>query len=102
MSNDIVSMLEKEIEARARAMAEQMVKEMQRPSTPSDIAPNGEVITPFLVGGKKYLSCSQTEALTGVKYPCLWKWNKEGKLNYRKVGGRLFFLYDDVQSLING
>ncbi len=104
MSNDIVSILEKEIETRAREMAEKIVekkmRETLRPPTPTDIAPNGDVITPFVVGGKRFLSCSQTEALTGVKYPALWRWKKEGKLDYRKVGGRLLFLYEDVQRII--
>lgn len=100
MGNDFLSTIEAEIEKRAKEMAEKMLRDMHPQPTPSDIAPNGEVITPFLVGGKKFLTCSQTEALTGVKYPALWRWKKEGKLNYRKVGGRLLFLYDDVQRII--
>ena len=102
MTDDFIKLLESEIESRARALAAQMVAANSKPTMPSDIAPNGELITPFLIGGKKYLSCQQVEALLGVKYPALWKWKKDGKLTYRKVGGRLLFDYDDVQQVVKG
>lgn len=102
MTDDILKMIESEIESRARVLAAQMVAASSKPTMPSDIAPNGELITPFLVGGKKFLSCQQVEALLGVKYPALWKWKKDGKLTYRKVGGRLLFDYDDVQQIVKG
>lgn len=97
-----MNLLEREIEARARVLAAQIVAAKTKPEMPSDIAPNGELITPFLVGGEKFLSCQQVETLMGVKYPCLWKWKKDGKLTYRKVGGRLLFAYADVQKMVNG
>lgn len=102
MDAELINLLEREIESRARVLALQMINEKSRPQMPSDIAPNGELITPFLVGGEKYLSTQQVQTLLEVKYPALWKWKKEGKLNYRKVGGRLLFLYDDVLEMIKG
>ncbi len=102
MAENIISLIEREIEARARVLAAQMVAAAPKPEMPSDVAPNGELITPFLFGGKKYLSCQQVETLLGVKYPALWKWKKDGKLTYRKVGGRLLFSYDDIHKIVNG
>lgn len=102
MLENIVTLLEREIEARARVLAAQMVAAAQKPKMLSDIAPNGELITPFLFDGKKYLSRQQVEALLEVKYPALWKYNKDRKLTYRKVGGRLLFLYDDVLQIMRG
>ncbi len=102
MSNELLSLIEREIESRARVLAEQMFAAAKKSQMPSDIAPNGESITPFMFGGKKYLSCQQVETLLGVKYPALWKWRKEGKLSYHKAGGRLLFSYDDVHQLVNG
>lgn len=102
MTTELSNLIDREIESRARILAAQMMAAQKKPEMPSDIAPNGEVITPFLVGDEKYLSCQQVEALLGIKYPALWKWNKDGKLNYRKVGRRLLFSYDDVKSLIVG
>ena len=92
----IMSYIEAEIESRAREMAVKMVEEMQRPSLPSDVAPNGELITPFVFGGTKYLTSKQVEQLLGIQYPALWKMNKDKRLTYRKVGGRLLYDYDEV------
>lgn len=102
VSNGFVDFLEREIESRARVLAAQMVAAEKKTEMPSDVAPNGELITPFLVDGEKFLSCQQVETLLGVKYATLWKWKKDGKLNHRKVGGRLLFLYDDVKRIIKG
>lgn len=102
MNNELLNLIEREIESRARVLAEEMFAAAKKSQMPSDIAPNGEFITPFMFGGKKYLSCQQVETLLGVKYPALWKWRKEGKLSYHKAGGRLLFSYDDVHQLVNG
>lgn len=102
MSSELEKLIEREIEARARVLAEQMFAAAKKSEVPSEIAPNGEFITPFLFGGKKYLSRQQVESLLGVKYPALWKWKKDGKLSYHKAGGRLLFSYDDVHRLVNG
>ena len=102
MSSELEKLIEREIEARARVLAEQMFAAAKKSEVPSEIAPNGEFITPFLFGGKKYLSRQQVESLLGVKYPALWKWKRDGKLSYHKAGGRLLFSYDDVHHLVNG
>jgi excisionase family DNA binding protein len=102
MSSELEKLIEREIEARARVLAEQMFAAAKKSEVPSEIAPNGEFITPFLFGGKKYLSRQQVESLLGVKYPALWKWKRDGKLSYHKAGGRLLFSYDDVHQLVNG
>ena len=73
MTPELHKIIEREIETRARALAAEMIAATRKPEIPSDIAPNGELITPFLFGGKKYLSCQQVESLLGVKYPALWK-----------------------------
>ena len=102
MSSELEKLIEREIEARARVLAEQMFAAAKKSEVPSEIAPNGEFITPFLFGGKKYLSRQQVESLVCVKYPALWKWKRDGKLSYHKAGGRLLFSYDDVHQLVNG
>ncbi len=101
-TNNFVDLIEREIESRARVLAAQMVAAEKKPVMPSDVAPNGELITPFLVAGEKYLSCQQVETLLGVKYATLWKWKKDGKLNHRKVGGRLLFSYEEVKRIVKG
>ncbi len=102
MDSKLLELLEREIDSRARVLAAQIVAACEKPEMPSDVAPSGELITPFLVGGKKFLSCRQVESLLGIKYPALWKWKRDGKLSYRKIGGRLLFSYDEVEKMIKG
>lgn len=104
MSTKLVEMLEAEIESRvqvrvAEILAEKDAKE-KKELNPSDIAPNGKFITPLLFCGKKYLTRDQVEDLFGVKYPALWKWRKKGRLGYRKLGGKIYFDYDEIKSLM--
>ncbi len=94
--------MDREIESRARELAAEMFAAMKKPSVPSDIAPNGELITPYVFDGEKILTSKQVEALLGVKYPALWVMNRDGKLKYRKVGGRILYAYDDVKKLMKG
>ena len=102
MSKELNEMLEREIEARARALAAEMIAAQSKPQMPSDIAPNGEYVTPYVFDGEKLLTCQQVQALLGVKYPALWQARKDGRLQYRKVGARILFSYEDVKRFIQG
>lgn len=102
MTKDLTEFLNAEIESRARELAAEMVAAQQKPQVPSDIAPNGELITPFVFDGEKILTSQQVEALLGVKYPALWLMNKEGRLRYRKVGARILYAYEDVKKIMKG
>ena len=102
MSNELTQMLEREIEARARALAAEIVAAQGKPQVPSDIAPNGEVITPYVFDGEKILTSKQVEALLGVQYPALWTMNRDGRLKYRKVGSRVLYNYDEVKRYMRG
>lgn len=102
MGNELTKMLEREIETRARQLAAEMVAAQAKPQMPSDIAPNGEYVTPYIFDGEKLLTCKQVEALLGVKYPALWQARKDGRLPYRKVGARILFAYEDVKKIMKG
>ncbi len=102
MSTELQEMMEREIESRARVLAAQMVEAQKKPQVPSDIAPNGEVITPYVFDGEKLLTSKQVQALLGVQYPALWQMRKDGRLNYRRVGSRILFPYDDVKKYLKG
>lgn len=102
MSKELSEMLEREIESRARELAAQIVAAQAKPQIPSDIAPNGEYVTPYIFDGEKLLTSQQVQALLGVKYPALWQARKDGRLNYRRVGARILFNYEDVKKLMKG
>ena len=101
--------MEREIEDRASARAAQMFAEMQAnggvkvPELPSDVAPNGQVVTPFLVGGVKYLTRKDAAALLGIDLPALWIWTEKRQvLKKHKVGSHVYYEYDEVASIIHG
>ena len=102
MSKELNELLDREIESRARELAAQMIAAQSKPNVPSDIAPNGEYVTPYVFDGEKLLTCKQVEALLGVKYPALWQARKDGRLPYRKVGARILFAYEDVKKIMKG
>lgn len=102
MSKELSELLYREIESRARELAAQMIAAQSKPNVPSDIAPNGEYVTPYVFDGEKLLTCKQVEALLGVKYPALWQARKDGRLPYRKVGARILFAYEDVKKIMKG
>ena len=102
MSKELSELLDREIESRARELAAQMIAAQSKPNVPSDIAPNGEYVTPYVFDGEKLLTCKQVEALLGVKYPALWQARKDGRLPYRKVGARILFAYEDVKKIMKG
>lgn len=101
--------IEREIEERATAKAAKMFAEMQAnggvkvPQLPSDVAPNGQVVTPFLVGGVKYLTRKDAAALLDIDLPALWIWTeKRNVLKKHKVGSHVYYEYDEVASIIHG
>ena len=102
MSNELNDMIEREIESRARVLAAEIVAAQGKPQVPSDIAPNGEVITPYVFDGEKILTSQQVQALLGIQYPALWVLNRDGKLKYRKAGSRILYNYEDVKKYIGG
>ncbi len=102
MSIELNEMIEREIESRARVLAAEIVAAQGKPQVPSDIAPNGELITPYVFDGEKILTSKQVEALLGVQYPALWQMNKDGRLKYRKAGARILYNYDDVKNYMRG
>lgn len=101
--------MEREIDDRAAAKAAQMLAEMQAnggvkvPELPSDVAPNGQVVTPFIVGGVKYLTRKDAATLLGIDLPALWIWtDKRHVLKKHKVGSHVYYEYDEVTSIIHG
>lgn len=101
---DFNSIFSQAVEERANARVAEILaaERAKKKEIPSDIAPNGEVVTPYLFDGEKYLSSKQACTLLGVKYPSLWRWNKSGILKHLKMGGRVLYKYADVKNFLNG
>lgn len=105
-NSDLLKLIEQEIEERAASRAAQMFEEYKirkgAPEMPVDIAPNGQIIRPFLLGGIKYLNRKDAAALLGVSLTVLWRITEKDKLlQKKKLSQKVYFLYDDVVNLIN-
>ena len=101
---DFNSIFSQAVEERANARVAEILaaERAKKKEIPCDIAPNGEVVTPYLFDGERYLSSKQACTLLGVKYPSLWRWNRSGILKHLKMGGRVLYKYADVKNFLNG
>lgn len=104
MSNLFLSLIEEEIEKRAASRAAQMFAEWreksEKPTISEDIAHDGTVIRPFILGGIKYITRKEAAALLCIKMPALWRWTeKDHLLTKKKLGRKVYYLYDDVVNL---
>ena len=53
--------------------------------------------------GKRFITRKETACLLHVNYTTLWRWNKQGYLRSRKIGGRhVMYKYSEVMALLNG
>lgn len=106
MSNFFLDLIDQEIEKRAATRAAQMIAEYreksEKPEVSEDVARDGTVIKPFLVGGVKYVTRKEAAALLGIQMPALWRWTKEGKIKNRKLGRLVYYRYDDVKNMLAG
>ena len=101
----ILNLIEEEIEKRAASRAAQMFAEWreksEKPKISEDVAKDGTIIKPFLVGGVKYVTRKEAAALLGIQTPALWRWTKEGRISSRKLGRKVYYRYDEVAGLIH-
>lgn len=100
MSNFFLQLIDEEIEKRAASRAAQMFAEYQKksekPAISEDVARDGTVVKPFVIGGEKYITRKEAAALLGIKYPALWRWTSEGRIKSRKLGRKVYYKYDEV------
>ena len=100
-----LNLIEEEIEKRAASRAAQMFAEWreksEKPKISEDVAKDGTIIKPFLVGGVKYVTRKEAAALLGIQAPALWRWTKEGRISSRKLGRKVYYKYDEVAGLIH-
>ena len=88
MQNFFLDLIEQEIEKRAASRAAQMFAEWreksEKPTISEDIAHDGTVIRPFILGGIKYITRKEAAALLGIKMPALWRWTEKDHLLTKK------------------
>ena len=52
---------------------------------------------------KRFITRKETARLLHVNYTTLWRWNRDGYLRSRKIGGRhVMYKLSDVMALLNG
>ncbi len=97
LGNQLVVMSRDDLDSLVNEMAQNIVAiqamNMQNDSEAGKDAPEG----------KRFITRKETARLLHVNYTTLWRWNKQGYLRSRKIGGRhVMYKYSDVMALLNG
>ena len=83
LGNQLVVMSRDDLDSLVNEMAQNIVavqtKNMQNDSEAGMNAPDG----------KRFITRKETVRMLHVNYTTLWRWNKQGYLRSRKIGGRL-------------
>ena len=97
LGNQLIVMTRSDLDTMVNEMAQNIVaaqtKNMLNDSEAGMDAPEG----------MRFITRKETANLLHVNYTTLWRWNKQGYLRSRKVGGRhVMYKYSDVMALLNG
>ena len=97
LGNQLVVMSRDDLDSLVNEMAQNIIavqaKNIQNNSEAGMDAPEG----------KRFITRKETARLLHVNYTTLWRWNKQGYLRSRKIGGRhVMYKYSDVMALLNG
>ena len=97
LGNQLVVMSRSDLDTMVNEMAQNIVatqtKNKQKDSEAGMDAPEG----------KRFITRQETARLLHVNYTTLWRWNKDGYLRSRKIGGRhVMYKLSDVMALLNG
>lgn len=92
MKNKYVQLVQISIEDMKIIMGEVFASELRKANDviPLNLKPETEILTR-----------EQTKNLLGISYVSLWKYNKEGILTGRKIKGRIFYLRQDINNMLN-
>ncbi len=97
LSNQLVVMSRSDLDTMVNEMAQKIVA-TQTKNAQSDYETWMDVPEE-----ERFLTRKETARLLHVNYTTLWRWNKQGYLRSRKIGGRhVMYKYSDVMALLNG
>ena len=97
LSNQLVVMSRSDLDTMVNEMAQNIVA-AQTKNAQSDCEACMDVPVE-----DRFLTRKETARLLHVNYTTLWRWNKQGYLRSRKIGGRhVMYKYSDVMALLNG
>ena len=97
LSNQLVVMSRSDLDTMVNEMAQKIVA-TQTKNAQSDYEAWMDVPEE-----ERFLTRKETARLLHVNYTTLWRWNKQGYLRSRKIGGRhVMYKYSDVMALLNG
>jgi excisionase family DNA binding protein len=97
LSNQLVVMSRSDLDTMVNEMAQKIVA-TQTKNAQSDCEAWMDVPEE-----ERFLTRKETARLLHVNYTTLWRWNKQGYLRSRKIGGRhVMYKYSDVMALLNG
>lgn len=97
LGNQLVVMSREDLDALVNEMAQNIVA-AQTKNAQNDLETWMNVPE-----GERFITREEAARILHVNFTTLWRWDKQGHLHSRKIGGcRVMYKYSDVLALLNG
>ena len=97
LGNQLVVMSREDLDALVNEMAQNIVA-AQTKNAQNDLETWMNVPE-----GERFITREEAAHILHVNFTTLWRWDKQGHLHSRKIGGRrVMYKYSDVLALLNG
>ena len=97
LGNQLVVMSREDLDALVNEMAQNIV------ATQTKNAQNDLETWMNVPEGERFITREEAAHILHVNFTTLWRWDKQGHLHSRKIGGRrVMYKYCDVLALLNG
>ena len=98
LGNQLVAMSMADLDALVEKMASNMIA-----MRVEDKSTHESDVCPVVHDDERFITREEAAHILHVNFTTLWRWDKQGHLHSRKIGGRrMMYKYSDVLALLNG
>ena len=98
LGNQLVAMSMADLDALVEKMASNMIA-----MRVEDKSTHESDVCPVVHDDERFITREEAAHILHVNFTTLWRWDKQGHLHSRKIGGRrVMYKYSDVLALLNG
>jgi len=84
-----------------KQLLESVYKTQERILSALEELPTAQPVLTGMIGGK-YIPETTAKTMLGKGTTWFWQMRKSGKLNYKKVGSKIYYVIEDIENLIEG
>ena len=100
LGNQLVVMSRADLDALVEKMASNLIAMRVEAE---DKTTRGNDVCPVVYDDERFITREEAAHILHVNFTTLWRWDKQGHLHSRKIGGRrVMYKYSDVLALLNG